>query len=190
MMLWREEISLISGHGGTTSLKWALNLVTIQMPPRPGSLSKRQPWKSNGTFWRNKCVHYWRREKAFRSSSWHKILCWKLCPTQSLRMGSRSEMFFFDCSHPTTRSLCCIHPRSITSKWIYFARTIPDLEELFKPLEVVIRQHFLPSLTGQNEFNDANQDLMALPVHIEGLGIINPSHQCIAICGMFTMLYC
>ena len=59
-------------------------------------------------------------------------------------------------------------------KWTYLSRIIPNLEELFKPLEDTIRQQFLPSLTGQNAFNDSERDLMALPSHHGGLGIINP----------------
>ena len=51
----------------------------------------------------------------------------------------------------------------IHNKWTYFSRTIPNLEELFEPLEDTIQQQFLPSLTGQNAFNDNERDLMALP---------------------------
>ena len=51
-----------------------------------------------------------------------------------------------------------------TSKWTYLERTIPDIGDLLKPVENAIRQRFLPSLTGQNAFNDADRDLMALPV--------------------------
>ena len=40
-----------------------------------------------------------------------------------------------------------------------------------------IRQHFLPSLTGQNPFNDQYRDLLALPARLGGLGITNPSKQ-------------
>ena len=59
-------------------------------------------------------------------------------------------------------------------KWTYLSRTIPSLEERFKPLEDTIRQQFLPSLTGQNAFNDDERDLMTLPSCHGGLGIINP----------------
>ena len=62
----------------------------------------------------------------------------------------------------------------LTSKWTYLARTIPDIEDLLQPLEDAIRQQFLPSLTGQVTFGDA---LMALPVRLGGLGVINPSRQ-------------
>ena len=66
----------------------------------------------------------------------------------------------------------------LTSKWTYLARRIPNLEELFKTFEDAITQQFLPSLTDQNPFNDADQNLMALAVHFGGLVIINP--QCTA----------
>ena len=65
----------------------------------------------------------------------------------------------------------------LISKWTYLARTVPDIEDMFQPLEDAIRQQFLPSLTGQAAFSDADRDLMALPVCLGGLGIINPSCQ-------------
>ena len=65
----------------------------------------------------------------------------------------------------------------LTSKWTYLARTISGIEDLLQPLEEIIRQRFLPSLTGQNPFNDADRELMALPVRFGGLGIIDPSRQ-------------
>ena len=64
-----------------------------------------------------------------------------------------------------------------TSKWTYLAKTIPDIGDLLKPVENAIRQRFLPSLTGQNAFNNADRDLMALPVRFGGLGIIDPCRQ-------------
>ena len=56
--------------------------------------------------------------------------------------------------------------------------TWPKVRKVCKPLEDAIRQQFLPSLTGQNPFSDADRNLMALPVRFGGLGIINPSQQC------------
>ena len=64
-----------------------------------------------------------------------------------------------------------------TSKWTYLAKIIPDIGDLLKPVENAIRQCFLPSLTGQNAFNDADRDLMAVPVRFGGLGIIDPCRQ-------------
>ena len=39
----------------------------------------------------------------------------------------------------------------------------------------VFQQKFLPSLTGQNAFNDATRALLALPVRLGGLEITDPS---------------
>ena len=52
-----------------------------------------------------------------------------------------------------------------------------DIQDLLKPLESTIQQKFLPAISGQNAFNDADRDLMALPVCHGGLGIIDPSKQ-------------
>ena len=67
-------------------------------------------------------------------------------------------------------------------KWTYFIRTIPNIDDQLQPLEDVIRHKFLSSLTGQTELSNETRDLMALPVKLGGLGIINPtknntSHQ-------------
>ena len=37
----------------------------------------------------------------------------------------------------------------LSSRWIYLARTVPGIGELFLPLEDKIRQNFIPALTGQ-----------------------------------------
>ena len=62
----------------------------------------------------------------------------------------------------------------LMSKWTYLTRAIPNIGDLFSPLEDVIRRKFLTSLTGQNDFNDITRELMALPVRQGGLGITNP----------------
>ena len=63
----------------------------------------------------------------------------------------------------------------LSSKWVYFARTIPDISDLLKPLENAIRTCFLTSLTGQNALSDDMRTLLSLPVRLGGLGIIDPS---------------
>ena len=70
----------------------------------------------------------------------------------------------------------------LISRWTYLSRTIPGIGDLFKPLEATIRQKFLPSLTGQSLFSDTHRDLMALPVRLGGLGIIDPSIRTTAHC--------
>ena len=63
---------------------------------------------------------------------------------------------------------------SLTSRWTYLARTTPNIEDLIKSLEEIVRKVFLPKLTGQNAFNDTERDLLALPVRLDGLGILDP----------------
>ena len=65
----------------------------------------------------------------------------------------------------------------LVNKWTFLSRTIPDAEELFKPLEEMIRTRLIPTLTGQNSCNDDMRDLLALPTRLGGLGIINPCKQ-------------
>ena len=65
----------------------------------------------------------------------------------------------------------------LASKWTFLARTIPDISNHFQPLEDVIRQCFLPVLTGQSPFSDSTRDLMVLPTRLGGLGIENPVMQ-------------
>ena len=42
-------------------------------------------------------------------------------------------------------------------------------------MDIHHRQKFLTSLTGQNAFNDATRELLALQVRLGGLGITDPS---------------
>ena len=53
----------------------------------------------------------------------------------------------------------------------FLCRTIPNLSD---PLEEVIRYKFLPAITGQSALSDVERDLLALPSHPGGLGVINP----------------
>ena len=65
----------------------------------------------------------------------------------------------------------------MAAKWNYLSRTVPDIGNLFQPLEDIIHQRFLPVLTGQNTFSDSVRDLLALPTRLGGLGIANPVKQ-------------
>ena len=72
---------------------------------------------------------------------------------------------------------CAAFNHGLMNKWMFLARTIADISNLFQLLEEAIRHRFLPSLTGQNAFNDAERELMALPVCLGGLGITKPTTQ-------------
>ena len=59
-----------------------------------------------------------------------------------------------------------------------FPYLVPNVSDLFAPLEANIRQKFLPSVTGQSSISDSERELLALPVRLGGLGIINPTKRC------------
>ena len=78
-------------------------------------------------------------------------------------------------AHTQPHAAYAAFTHGLLSKWTYISRTTPNIGDLFAPLEEVIRQKFLTSLTVQNAFNDVTRDLLALPVRLGGLGITNPS---------------
>ena len=59
-------------------------------------------------------------------------------------------------------------------RWTYFMRTVPDIENLLQPLQRAISDVLIPSLIARN-CPEAERNLVALPVRMGGLGLINPS---------------
>ena len=51
---------------------------------------------------------------------------------------------------------------------------IPNVDDLFHPLEDFIRHSFIPAVTGHLPPSDLDRDFLALPTRIGGMGIINP----------------
>ena len=65
--------------------------------------------------------------------------------------------------------------RGIASKWTYVSRTIPGIDDLLRPLEEIIHQHFIPAITGYPPCSPCERQLLALPLRLGGLGLSNPS---------------
>ena len=80
-------------------------------------------------------------------------------------------------AHTQPHAAYAAFTHGLMSKWNYLLRTVPNIGDLLKPLEEVIRRQFLTSLTGQNAFNDITRELLALPTRLGGLGIANPSAE-------------
>ena len=59
-------------------------------------------------------------------------------------------------------------------RWTYFLRTLPDIESLLGPLERAIADSLIPALTGHT-CTDTERNLLALPEHMGGLGLANPT---------------
>ena len=51
-----------------------------------------------------------------------------------------------------------------------FQRTVPDVSELFEPLENTIRDQLIPALVGR-EVSDAERQILSLPLRHGGLGL-------------------
>lgn len=56
-------------------------------------------------------------------------------------------------------------------KVTYFIRTIPNLEEVLKPLDQFIDSNFIPAITEGHVMSDNDRSLVSLPVRLGGLGI-------------------
>lgn len=76
-------------------------------------------------------------------------------------------------SQPHAAYAAFVH--GLSSHWTYLSRTIPEINDLFQPLENAIHQVFIPSPTGQSPCSKKTRDLLTLPVKLGGLGLINPS---------------
>ena len=64
----------------------------------------------------------------------------------------------------------------IRHKWIYFLRTIPDIEDLLQPLEEAIRSVLIPTLLN-HMISNQDRHILKLPNCLGGLGIVNPSTE-------------
>lgn len=68
-----------------------------------------------------------------------------------------------------------VFTHGLMHRWTFLMRTVPGVEELFQPLEEVIRHQFLPALTGRKALSDSERALLALPARHGGLGIPIPT---------------
>ena len=63
----------------------------------------------------------------------------------------------------------------LKGQWTYLLRTVEGMTPLLQPLEDTIRQSLLPALTGKCGISDIERELLALPAHLGGLGLVNPT---------------
>ena len=65
----------------------------------------------------------------------------------------------------------------LSSHWSYISRTIPDISDLLQPLEDAIHQLLIPAITGRIACSIREHELLALPVRLGGMGLINPARN-------------
>ncbi len=59
-------------------------------------------------------------------------------------------------------------------KWTFLQRVIPDIADLFLPLEEELSANFIPKITGRILTN-IEREIVALPARLGGLGLRNPA---------------
>jgi hypothetical protein len=65
------------------------------------------------------------------------------------------------------------------NQWTFLQRVVPDIDDLFKPLEDMITSSFLPALFGASQDSCSDlRTLLALPVKLAGLAVPNPVSTC------------
>ena len=65
---------------------------------------------------------------------------------------------------------------SIQHRWKFVQRTIPNISEMFEPLERAISQKLIPAIIGRG-ISEEERDILALPVRWGGIGIPRPGED-------------
>ena len=60
-------------------------------------------------------------------------------------------------------------------KFRFICRVCPDTKHLLQSLEESIRSRFIPAITGRDPLNNLIRDLLALPTHLGGMGLVSPT---------------
>ena len=80
----------------------------------------------------------------------------------------------FASTQPQAAFAACTH--GLISKWVYSIRvTLPFSEDLLQPLENAVSHNLIPALTGQPAPKEKIRALLALPIRLGGMGLVNPT---------------
>ena len=71
---------------------------------------------------------------------------------------------------------CAAYTFGLRHRWTYFLRTPPDIADLLEPSERAISNVLIPALL-EHHVTETERDLLALPVRMGGLGLVNPVNQ-------------
>ena len=67
------------------------------------------------------------------------------------------------------------YSHGLYSKWSYLTRTVPEIGQQLKQLDVIVRQQFVPNLTSRPPPSDLETNLLSLPAKLGGIGVTLPS---------------
>jgi len=72
----------------------------------------------------------------------------------------------------------CAFTHGLSSRWLYICRTVPGISSCLQPLDNIICQVFIPTITGRSPPSDSLRKLFSLPARWGGLGLPVPSLIC------------
>ena len=75
-------------------------------------------------------------------------------------------------SHPQASYVA--YSFGLRHRWTYFLRTLPNIEDLLKPLERAISDVLIPSMV-DHKCTELEWDILSLAVRPGGLGLTNPT---------------
>jgi len=89
----------------------------------------------------------------------------------------------------------CAYTHGLSSRWQYICRTVPGISSCLQSLDNVVRQVFIPTITGRSPSSDLMRKLFSLPARLGGLGLPEPSSDtelstsrniCESLCNFIT----
>ena len=78
-------------------------------------------------------------------------------------------------THPHAAYAAYCH--GLRHRWKFIMSTTPIDGVMFTPLEVAIRNHLLPSISGKWDISDSMRKILAMPTRCGGLGLANPQEE-------------
>jgi len=72
----------------------------------------------------------------------------------------------------------CAYTHGLSSRWLYICRTFPGFSSCLQSLDNVVRQVFIPTITGHSPPSDSMRKLFSLPACLGGLSLPEPSSLC------------
>ena len=85
--------------------------------------------------------------------------------------GELQKLPHIAASHPQAAYTAFVH--GVRGKWLFLARTIPQIKDLLQPLDDTLRLKFIPALTGRSAPGELECILLSLPTKLGGLGLTN-----------------
>ena len=82
--------------------------------------------------------------------------------------------YFSEIAESQPYRVYCAFTHRVSSQWYYLCWTAPNTCHLLSEMEVTIRHHLLPKISGRHPPSDFEKVLFSLPVKVEGQNFTPP----------------